>query len=247
MNDYSYLQYTVPKESATFYADKAKRILKKIKEKYPDQYEIFRNPSEVLTLSGVRAFDTYYELGKGLSDEYVAGLKEFFESEGVLLLEETFPSVDAENPNRYFSLLNLEAYNRIRQDYKNIPGSWISFVPDTTQPDYGFSIWWYIWQAQIATHASFRNIELRSLFATDCLMQHTMSFGMLLGYPGEAIWSSIAADDSREAGYVWAKIMHADKYDGAQPKYEYQKDLGSHKNIVVHEKLWSDILTMVYG
>ncbi len=66
-NNYEYLEYSLPEEDVESYISRAVKILKDINTLFPEFYDSFRCPSEVLALSGARAFDTYYELGTGAS------------------------------------------------------------------------------------------------------------------------------------------------------------------------------------
>jgi hypothetical protein len=71
------LEYSLPAEAPELYAERAIGILQQIKQQFPEFYPKFIAPSEVLTLSGVRAFDTYYELGTEAIPKQIDSLRKF--------------------------------------------------------------------------------------------------------------------------------------------------------------------------
>ena len=71
-------------------------------------------------------------------------------------------------------------------------------------------------------------------------------FGVLVGYPDEAIMRSILPQQDGQEPQVAAKIRHADYYDCPQPVYDYPKSLASNAVIRKHEQLWSSILEEYY-
>lgn len=250
--NFDYFQYSLPQEPAKRYADAAVAILKEIKEKYPSFYKQFRRPSEVLTLSGVRAFDTYHELGKDAAPGDIAGLKSLFKKFDVLLIEETFEVCNERNEDHRYSLVHTGALLDIPHRYGHLPKpGWIAPNLKALERDGDFSLWWLIWQQVVAGRASqSRGDELlRSWLRHDFLAVHHLTFGILLGYPGEAICSALyeTEQDYDKGRIVDADIQYARAFDGPRPVYSYLREIADNPQIQAHQKLWSGILTEVYG
>lgn len=77
-----------------------------------------------------------------------------------------------------------------------------------------------------------------------------IAFGILLGYPDEAITESVLAWHSEDEPFseksIPADISGADYYVCPQPVYSYPRRLVNNPTIKAHEKRWSDILNDYY-
>lgn len=246
MADYSVFEYWLPTESAKAYADKALQILREINMQFPDEFHNFRSPSEVLTLSGVRAFDTYYELGSDKDEDYKQKLRDLLRAHGVLFIDETLPFIGEANKDNRYSLVHIQALENLPQTYRNMP-FWLPFDHQSMRNDTDFYAWWVFWRDGVHTHGEdWHNGLLHTWLSKYMPVAHDITFGILLGYPGEAIVGAIADQIDGTHKMMDAKILHADKYDGAQPVYQFPAELADNPNIATHQKLWSDILDAVY-
>lgn len=245
MADYTVFDYQLPGESAEFYAAQAIAVLQELKAEFPDDFaKSFRCPSEVLTLSGARAFDTYYDLGADKDDAYKQRLRELLRKHGILLIDETMPAGGEDNPDNMFSIVNIEALQELPTTYLNLP-FWQPFIAEAMQNDSDFMLWWLLWRHRVLLDGGeWQDGLLKTWMAHDLGAAHDLTFGMLLGYPGEAIASQLF-DTTQES--TKANIKYAAKYDGAQPVYSFSPDLADNPNIIRHQKLWSDILEIVYN
>jgi hypothetical protein len=240
----SALGYKIPPESAEKYAQNAVTILNELKIQFPEFYDEFKAPSEVLTLSGVRAFDTYYELGENVPAERVSELREFLLNNGIVLVEETEVNkvagkLSTDNP---YSVIHVAALNRISDRYTENAAFTAPDIDVITDAK-SFFLWWFIWKQKFTDGLQG---DIKQFIKNDVWAGHSATFGMLLGYPGEAIMSLFWDDADVQIAMIEAKVLHADKFDQAWPRYDYVKDLESNDNIVAHEKLWSGILERVY-
>jgi hypothetical protein len=268
---YDYFKYSLPPESAELYAERALTILRGLRDRFPAFYELFRSPSEVLTLSGVRAFDTYYELGEDAQQADVDALADYLKTAGILLVDETFAVAGENNPEKRYSLIHMQALHEIPARYGYVP-EWLDLnFADVKQPS-DFFFWWLSWKERIGSAAmSGRIKKMPDRWGNSWRATHNITFGILLGYPGEAICSDVQCEEDYLSGIEMvgdvgrskaeldeavangatittnARIQHADKYAGAQPVYYYEASLKTNQHIVAHEKLWSDILTLVYA
>lgn len=81
---------------------------------------------------------------------------------------------------------------------------------------------------------------------------HTISFGMMLGYPGVAIADGCRrqiGEISRENDMDFAdiEISMSHKYDSADVTYAVDKKHLNHPEIKQHAKLWAETLEKVYS
>lgn len=85
-----------------------------------------------------------------------------------------------------------------------------------------------------------------------------IAFGILVGYPDQAILGSAEEwefednlpkdkKDSYKDSLVFAKIQDAGFYDCPQPIYSYPRKLATDPTIKAHERLWSTILQDFYS
>jgi hypothetical protein len=240
---YDYFKFQLPEKSAQHYANNALKILKDIKHEFPELFRVFRVPSEVLTLSGVRAFDAYNQLGR-VDAATKNGIKALLKQHNILLVEDTVPVLGGSNRDNLFMLVNFRGLNAVPKSYGYIP-SWPKPVIRHMQTGQDFLMWWTFWKLAISQEL----IDDKQLPGKDWLhdgfVSHNIAFGMLLGYPGEAIVSCLWGE-SKSTMEIWAYIKHARQYVGPQPVYSYHEQLKDNPHITAHEKLWSDILTIVY-
>jgi len=240
---YDYFKYRLPEKSTQHYANNALKILKDIKHEFPDLFRVFRVPSEVLTLSGVRAFNAYNQLGR-INAATKNGIKALLKRHNLLLVEDTVPVLGGSNRDNLFMLVNFAALSEIPKTYGYIP-SWPKPVIRHMQTGQDFLLWWTVWKVLISQELVDNKRLPGREWVQDGYAAHNIAFGMVLGYPGEAIASCLWGEEAGIAE-ISARIKHATQYSGPQPIYSYTEKLKDNPNIQAHEKLWSDILTIVY-
>lgn len=245
MVNYDFFKYKLPGGAASDYARTAIEILTDLKTQYPKEFrDCFRCPSEVLTLSGVRAFDTYYDFGADADKTTIQAIKQTLRKHGIILLEHESKILGQSIDNEY-SLLNMHALQEIPDVYSGLLG-WAT-PPDNNDTIDDFYLWRLLWDQNVllGDNSDESKDQLKKWLVLDLGAVHNINFGMLLGYPGEAIVSLLEnSDDDREL--VKASVKYHDKFDGAHPVYEYARELHDNPKIAAHQKLWSDILDEVY-
>lgn len=245
--DYDFLKYKLPTQSADFYALNAIKVLRALKRNFPKQYErSFRCPSEVLTLSGVRPLDTYYELGETITDNEITRLRDLLWGHDLVLIVQTdsgHKGYDAQKP--YF-LMHTSAVQDIHACYQNLP-AWKPLHVSKDINDCEYLRWWYAWKESIGLVYDKPNNDIAKKLRTYPGV-HDLAFGIMLGYPGPAIMSAVldGAKLDNDTG-LNATISHHDWFNGAQPNYYYTKILKYDDAIIGHQKLWSEILEKVYA
>lgn len=193
----------------------------------------------VLTLSGVRAFDTYISF-EGLDNSEISKLRGIFTKLGFTLESE---SSEYEEPVDFYYLVNHAALLDIPDQYRF--GGWIN--PNPPFINDRMHAWTYFIERNL-----FSMMEKNTLpkeWLPYHLSAHNIRFGILLGYPGEAIacgcWMDILGE-KQMPNALSSTLAYHDAYDAAWPTYYYTDAVENDTNILAHQKLWSDILSGVY-
>lgn len=237
--DYSALHYRLPTEPADTYADRALTILQDFSRSHPKLLPYLLSSDLVLTLSGVRAYDTYVTF-EGSSKKAIKQITDFMSDHGLSLFAEIS---DYEVPTEYYHLLNHSALEKLSERYDL--ADWFNPKPPYTMER--FAVWSYHIEYLLRHHMS--EGVLPREWLTDYLAAHDIRLGMLLGYPGEAIaaccWIATEGDGAWSTA-VSADIAYHDAYHSAWPTYFFSEDIQDLPVIRQHQQLWSDILTAVY-
>jgi hypothetical protein len=231
----------LPSGKADDYSANALQILNKIEKLNPRLLRYFLKANTVLTLSGVRAFDTYLTYDD-LDTNEVQAVTELLANEGFTLYSNR-SEYDGDDV-KSFSLIGHHALTKIPEQYQL--EHWVSPIPPFTVDR--ITVWICVIESWI--NKSMRENVLPSEWADYKWPRIDIWFGVLLGYPGEAIasacWNSSPSPTQKDPSIIWADIKYHDAYKATWPVYELMKDIKDNPNIVQHQKLWSDILTNVY-
>jgi hypothetical protein len=240
--DLKVFNYKLPGGTPDGYSKAALHILKKLEEVNRECLQYFLAANTVLTLSGVRAFDTYVTFEK-LSAHEIAQVTELLASKGITL----FPHLSEydDRDKDMYSLVHHEALSKIPEQYGF--SGWI-------QPNAPFDFdrmiaWSYTVESKL--FQAMQEGKLPKEWLNHHWSAHDIRFGILLGYPGEAIasccWEEVIHQKTgEELSAKTAEITYHDAYDAAQPTYFYMVQLKDNPNIKHHQELWSYILTRVY-
>ena len=237
---YNAFSYLLPQESAAMYANNALEILQAVGDLDTAALPLLLRADVVLTLSGVRAFDVYMDDPNDfLSAKEVSRLTELLMKYGLHF--ESQRSEYSTNSGEKFSyyLVNSSALKMIPAQYKL--KAWIE-----PNPPYSFDrlmAWAYLVEKQI--YAAICSNELPNKWVTEYWAPHNIRFGVLLGYPGEAI-ASLFDQTNESTDFIESVTAYHDAYYAAHPTYMFCSQLESNKNIIDHQRLWSDILIKVY-
>ena len=237
---YNTFSYSLPQGLVTMYAQNALEILQAVGDLNTAALPLLLRADVVLTLSGVRAFDVYMDDPNDfLTAKEVSRLTELLQSYG-LHLESQRSEYSTKSDEKFsYYLVNTSALKRIPAQYKL--KAWIE-----PKAPYSFDrlmAWAYLVEKQI--YAAIYSNELPNKWATDYWAPHNIRFGVLLGYPGEAI-ASLFDQTSESAQLIESTIAYYDIYHAAHPIYVFNSELKANQNIIDHQRLWSDILVKVY-
>lgn len=234
------IPYTLPPQRPKSYSDSALRILRQIENKFYNVLPVFLRADVVLTLSGVRAYDTYIDdLGKLLTKKRLSELIGLLSSYGLHLEPEISEYKMFKQLGTTYYLINEKALKNIPKNYKI--KEWVDPNPPYTYDR--FLLWSYVVETRL--HQSMVNENLPGLWSNSYWAPIDIRVGMLLGYPGQAIVSYV------EAGAIPDNLLSSDiayfgSYDAAYVGYEFSRELEHNPSITRHQKLWSEILIAVY-
>lgn len=242
---YQELGYSLPNISAEKAAQDAIAILDELAS--IDGAFLFYciQPSNILALAGLRAQSPYNEFHPDFGPEKQHMLEEILHKQDFeIMLENDTYSGDT----RYIFLLNnVKAFHDLPIQYE-IPGlKWVT--PHKLDDFTDFFLWSEHIQGSLV-----RLMEANTLpkdWLLDWWAPHNIRFGMLLGYPGQAI-SSFCWNES---GHIQDEHLEHQlgllapfrgKYGGTDIDFDYPSSLKGDATLVAHEKLWADVLNAVY-
>lgn len=245
---YGIIKYRMPADGAAAYAERALDILRALEAAVPDCLPLFLSSNSLLTLSGVRAFDAYDAFYDYLNEAQLKTVVETLERKGVVILRMDASFTTYPDPDKQFELIHVEAFRNIWLTYELPRNTNVAMVvkKDISIDNASLIAWMYFIEHELA-HAMNNQILPRA-WMNDWWAPHHARVGMLLGYPGKAIESLLWGSSFIEAGEqrMDAEIQHAGDYFAAWPVYNYKISLKDDPEIVAHQKLWSDILSLIY-
>ena len=235
------LGYKTPPLAVNDVVAAALRVDSELSHEFPDLFmRNFRCASEQLVLGGARALDTYYGLGKEISEKKIESLKSLLRKHGLCL--EVWPDEPRQqNIEKLYTLIHLGALHRMPNDYQTLP-EWRDW--DETG---SFFVWFDAWRKRIATN--YCPLIIPDASKKECdQIAHDIAFGALLGYPGKAITTLVfnRNPDNDRNRYAEVEIAHMKDFDGAWVSYLILSDHKDDAQIVSHREFWNGILGRLY-
>ncbi len=228
------LEYKLPEKSAQHYADAALAILASVEAEQPNALPLVLRADVVLTLSGVRAFTTYIDANDAPGAD-LSELQKVLDAHNVALFDDKLEGYQDYPEN--WNIVHQQAFELVLLPNGN------ASVVSTSNPIANTTdllVWDFLTEAHIRSRLAEKPSDVPQEILQDQWAAHNIRFGMLLGYPAAAILSS--SGDSTEM----AEIAFHDRYNAAHPIYNFSLSVAKDKDIIAHQKLWSDILTYVY-
>lgn len=233
--------YVLPDKPASYFSDQALEILKHIEKAMPAMLPCMLRSDIVLTISGARALTTYIESSE-LPETQRQKLIDYLSSRNIALFEEILPGY----PNE----INTNWYILHEAEFQAVPIRYPNFIkyqmPKKRIKNFTeLIVWTYMHEGLIRNFFVDRSFPLADdEFMKAQFAAHDVRFGILLGYPMKAILGDITVSEKRKTHA--ATIAYADAHDSAQPTYTIDDALIDDPQIKIHQKLWSDILSLVY-
>lgn len=230
----SMLTYKLPSKSAQDYASTALAILQNFEKDQSSALPLLLRADVVLTISGVRAYTTYIDSSDAPGVDFTFLRKELG-SHGISFFEDSISGYEhyAENWN----VINHSAFEKLAEVYGHeIIPKLKTKITNATE----MIAWNYFIELEIRSYLDHNPGEFTKRLLQDQFAAHNIRFGILLGYP------TVALLTSSEKDLLEAKIAFSDRYNSAHPTYHFPIDLAANSDILNHQKLWSEILTLVY-
>jgi hypothetical protein len=239
------LKYHSSPYTVTDHAAEADTILEACSKAFPVLLPYLLEPSNLLTLGGLRGVSPYATFGKhdklARSPELAAFLKRF----GLrLILEEINYGPKPDKPS--YMLIHTGAFEALKDQYHAVQDWWAVKPKEYDHLNY---FEWYIYNMTDCQ----RMIETGKLpkqWIAEWWAPHNVCFGMLLGYPGTAICSYVNSDMVyRTLGVVpdMAAVEFAyPENNGTVVSYDVQIADANSRQIESHRKRWQDFFDMVY-
>lgn len=250
MNYQQIIPYSLPKNPAKRYSDKALEILKEIEELCPEALPIFARSDIAITLSGVRSYNAYVgELTQFLSPKDIEALKSLLQKHDIYLEsdESEYPINPGEEP--WFYMINEKALKLIPEQYGL--DAWIEPIAP-----YSFDRF-MAWQSIIEDKIHYEMVRERLPYKWSQFFWAVSSIweGMLYGYPAIAITSYndwdiamiLARSEDEEPGpLLESDVAYRDMYLAPHVVYSYPRELKGDEAIEAHRRLWSEVLIGIY-
>lgn len=236
---YKEFSYSLPAGTADDYAAKALEILRDVSEvNHNAVSKLLMRTDVLLTLSGVRSLTLYIDdLNEFLSKDEVKGLVSILESYNIYLFPERVTVLKDDESG--YVMINESALKLIREQYHL--DVWEDMLPPFNYDR--FLTWKYCLEKYL-----YREIDggiLPTEWKNDFWSPYSIITGIMLGYPGEAISSSLD-DGFWDGEYEDAEIPYEPPYYGTSVAYSFSKKLKGDSNVVAHQKLWRDIIDKIH-
>lgn len=245
---YKELGYTLPKVSAQKAADRAIAVLEDIAKTDGACLFYVIQASNILALAGLRAQSPYNEFPPSFSKSNQAVLEKLLHENGYGILYENDNPYEDDRRNTFLIMCN-EALLELPKSYASIRKFWKA--PKKLGDMSDFTLWSLYFQTSLVR--MMEDGELPKEWLQYWWAPHHIRFGMLLGYPGEAIaadlYAAVADVKGKQLAYLDAAeiIPFQGVYSGSNVSYYYAKELKDSSVIKEHTTLWTDVLTEVYA
>lgn len=234
------LRFTLPQRNAAHYATLAIRILNDIQQTDSAIMAYLLDPSAVLTFAGLRAQSPYHSFADTVSAAQINTLDAILHNHNIYRQSEI--TQYEKHGFTSFSFWNYTAICEIPQRYKAMEKVW--FNPEK-KFSYGVDAEW-IYATVFMLANLMEKGTLPKQWLKDWFAPHNLRFGMLLGYPGEAISSFLwqEANDKRLPKSEDIVISTGEPFYGTSVSFAIIKSTQSITDLVT---LWKDTLQLVYS
>lgn len=238
--EYDQFSYSLPSCSVGFYAGRALKIIEGLSSISPRVVDrLLMRTDVLLTISGVRSLTLYIDdLRDFLNEEEMRRLIKDLESYDIYLFPVRVTVVEDDEDDIDWIMINASALSKIKEQYTL--AAWQDMLPPFNYDR--FLAWKYC--VEMAIRKDINGGELPEEWAGVLFAPYDIVTGILLGYPGEAISSSLS-QGFWDGKYEDAEIPYEGPYYGTSVDYSFGKALKNDKNIVAHQRLWLDIINNV--
>lgn len=233
------LRFLPPPHGPAYYANQAIKILSNVEQTDKAILAYLLDPSAVLAFAGLRAQSPYHAFADTVSAAQIDALDAVLFSHGIYRQSE-ITRYEKHNFTS-FSFWNYAAIREIPERYKAVEAAW--FNPEE-KFSYNVDAEWIY-----ATVFMLADLMKKDVFPkqwlNDWFAPHNLRFGMLLGYPGEAI-SAFLWQEAKGKGLPRNKeivIATGEPFYGTNVSFEAAKPTQTVTNLTA---LWQETLQLVY-
>lgn len=234
MKKYKELKFKLPSVSSRSMAEKAIDIIKATSTAVPAAKKLLLEPSNILLLAGARAMSPYNGF-ESLSEIEIKNLEIALAEHSISIFNEIGPydTVDFTS----FSLINQTEFKKLDQKYE--------ILKNKIKLPIGFDRlelieWFFITERKLADMV---DREILPASWDKYWSPHNIRFGMLLGYPGVAISSSLWNIDMHEPE---TEILIAeDGDDFPSVSFFVTETLAEEIDVLRVSSLWKSIIEIV--
>lgn len=230
--------------------DRAILIIKEIYHTVPAALPFLLEPSALLLFANQRAESPYHQIGDALNSQQYKKLDTILAKHNIYRFIEKSSAESNSYGEEWFSLVSTTMLNTIPNRYEFIKDSWTPLNLNIPLR-YAYIEWNFIIERTIADLMDGGSLPKEWL--KDWWSPHNLRFGMLLGYPGEAIssmlWSTAYEYSSTSKGDALSNILVAidEQYFGAQVSFEVNRAATGLESIVNTKDMWKNIIAKIYN
>lgn len=237
------LSYAPANESPQESAQRAIKILEVVAAKDAACLFYCIQASNILALAGLRAQSPYNEFRPDFQKQEL--LQSVLHEHGYEIMLEQMPYYH--ETRRIFSLHCVAAFGELPERYKVLKPFWKT--PKKLADTVDFFLWSQ--HIQLSLVRLMEDNALPREWLLDWWAPHSIRFGMLLGYPGQAITSHCWGAANHTGGKpvepeMTPSIPFQGAYTGTYVEYTYASSLRGDPVLADNEKLWAEVLRLVY-
>lgn len=235
------LHYHCPQVTAQRAAEQAMAVLKDAEQTDPGFLVYLLNYSNLLLLAGLRAESPYNTFQPGMQGERFERFRELLRRHDIEVAQEWGAY---EEPNDAYSLFHTKAILQIPEQYAFTQPFWVA---PKTYGNADYCEWGMYMHHHLVS--LMEKGKLPKQWLRDWWAPHNILFGMLLGYPGEAIASLCYAEANyQETGAedpIPVQWLPRDDYFGTTVGYNINPAAQKRPAPTKLFKLWKDVLAIV--
>lgn len=242
---YDELGYRLPSEPTYYYADRAISRLKALWEIDPAFALYGLQATTVLLLADLRAESPYIAFEPDFQSAKLTAFRAALKPYGITTVN-MHSLYDPGEPN--YALFNTPVMRDLPSHYVVLHHAWRK--PRSFYSYRDVAEWTYLLHQDLAELMEHNIIPKRWL--RDWWAPHNIAFGMLLGYPSEAIsslcWREAGGGPPGSKDGTMIRMRHGGNYFSPLVAYDACDEVARpHGNVKTHSLLWNAVLDAVYA
>ena len=243
------LQYKYLDIKTSEAVENAVQIIKDVFNTVPEALPFIIEPSALLLFANLRAESPYHLIGDLMGKDRIKMLDATLAKHNIYRYTDELPAESAHPGEEVFSLISPAKLNAIPIQYEFVKEVWIPL--NLTIPfRYAYIEWAFVTERSLAK--LMYDKKLPAEWLNDWWAPHNLRFGMLLGYPGEAISSTLWAEAHERSGTskndsTAELVVAIDKqYFGTQVGFDTNQETLNNHSVVNIKDSWKKVITQIY-